>query len=319
MQPFIYDNTAYRSEQARDLHLNKPSHRAAVLNKKPVLHDVFPANALNSHEIETLAYDEEQETLTIASDAPDRMDAEVIRHPTFGRANDKILFVLMFGSVAAIKIAFIAFIIFFFSAVFTAIIRESLSFKESFSMYFFAGGFYIIIPCIISAIICTPILPYYIKKVAKKARPLHEINRGTGRVKLWCKKTHQLLYDVAFEDCVLETINIFTHQGITDYHQVFLRCNNAPKLKIDVAFFGDNKEGEDVTAIWNFVQRYMDTSRPLPDVPCFEMTRHLDPASAAHDIKTQRNPRYWRDMDFATLYQKRREFKAAVRKLPKFR
>lgn len=50
-------------------------------------------------------------------------------------------------------------------------------------------------------------------------------------------------------------------------------------------------------ALWDFLQNYMDTSRPLPDVPSLEKYRPLDPVTAAHDQRSGRNPRYWIDMD----------------------
>lgn len=50
-------------------------------------------------------------------------------------------------------------------------------------------------------------------------------------------------------------------------------------------------------ALWDFLQNYMDTSRPLPDVPSLEKYRPLDPVTAAHDQCSGRNPRYWIDMD----------------------
>jgi hypothetical protein len=56
-------------------------------------------------------------------------------------------------------------------------------------------------------------------------------------------------------------------------------------------------------ALWDFLQNYMDTSRPLPDLPRYEEFRHLDPTTAAHDLKTGRNPRFWIDMDDDTYKQ----------------
>lgn len=60
-------------------------------------------------------------------------------------------------------------------------------------------------------------------------------------------------------------------------------------------------------AFWDTLQRYMDVSQPLPDLPVLEQSRHLDPVTAAHDAATGRNPRKWRDLDIETW--KRREGK----------
>ncbi|SDM76526.1 hypothetical protein SAMN05192555_11917 [Franzmannia pantelleriensis] len=52
------------------------------------------------------------------------------------------------------------------------------------------------------------------------------------------------------------------------------------------------------------LQRYMDTSQPLPDTPLWEEFRPLDPTSLEHDRRSGRPPRYWRDMDDETFAQK---------------
>ncbi|QTP54770.1 hypothetical protein HNO51_08810 [Billgrantia sulfidoxydans] len=53
----------------------------------------------------------------------------------------------------------------------------------------------------------------------------------------------------------------------------------------------------EVHATWDMLQRYMDVSQPMPDVPRLEPFRHLDPTTAEYDRQTGRNPRYWRDLD----------------------
>lgn len=52
-------------------------------------------------------------------------------------------------------------------------------------------------------------------------------------------------------------------------------------------------------AFWDTLQRYMDVTQPLPDLPILEQFRHLDPTTATHDREYRRNPRRWRDMDHA--------------------
>ncbi|MDR5866837.1 hypothetical protein [Halomonas koreensis] len=54
---------------------------------------------------------------------------------------------------------------------------------------------------------------------------------------------------------------------------------------------------QEVHAQWDMLQRYMDVSQPLPDVPRLEPFRDRDPVTAEHDRKTGRDPRYWRDLD----------------------
>jgi hypothetical protein len=56
-------------------------------------------------------------------------------------------------------------------------------------------------------------------------------------------------------------------------------------------------------ALWDFLQNYMDTSGPLPELPRYEEFRHLDPATAAYDRQIARPPRLWIDMDDVTYKQ----------------
>lgn len=61
---------------------------------------------------------------------------------------------------------------------------------------------------------------------------------------------------------------------------------------------------KDCLAFWDTLQRYMDVSQPLPDLPILEQFRHLDPTTAEHDRKSGRSPRHWRDMSYETWEQK---------------
>ncbi|MDN3557674.1 hypothetical protein [Halomonas maura] len=54
---------------------------------------------------------------------------------------------------------------------------------------------------------------------------------------------------------------------------------------------------QEVHAQWDMLQRYMDVSQPLPDVPRLEPFRDRDPVTAEHDCQAGRDPRYWRDLD----------------------
>ncbi|PWE40759.1 hypothetical protein C9I50_15090 [Pseudomonas prosekii] len=67
-------------------------------------------------------------------------------------------------------------------------------------------------------------------------------------------------------------------------------------------------EVQPACAMWDYIQNYMDVSRPLPDLPQYEEYRHLDPTTADYDRRTGRNPRFWIDMDDAT-------FKLVVREM----
>ena len=48
---------------------------------------------------------------------------------------------------------------------------------------------------------------------------------------------------------------------------------------------------------WEFIQHFMDISKPLPDVPQLEPYRHLDPVTAQYDKEHNRPKDYWRNKD----------------------
>ncbi|WP_147252196.1 hypothetical protein [Marinobacter pelagius] len=52
-------------------------------------------------------------------------------------------------------------------------------------------------------------------------------------------------------------------------------------------------------AHWDELQRYMDVSQPLPDIPALEPYRHLDPTTAEHDAAGNRGrpADYWATLD----------------------
>ncbi|WP_158704656.1 hypothetical protein [Ectopseudomonas mendocina] len=72
-------------------------------------------------------------------------------------------------------------------------------------------------------------------------------------------------------------------------------------------------------ALWDYLQNYMDVSRPLPDIPYLEQYRHLDPTTAEHDQRTGRDPRYWIDMDDATFKTKVDDILTDIRRIDTLR
>jgi hypothetical protein len=72
-------------------------------------------------------------------------------------------------------------------------------------------------------------------------------------------------------------------------------------------------------ALWDYLQNYMDVSRPLPDIPYLEQYRHLDPTTAEHDQRTGRDPRYWIDMDDATFKVKVDDILTDIRRIDTLR
>ncbi|MCV4288624.1 hypothetical protein OH708_11960 [Pseudomonas capsici] len=120
-----------------------------------------------------------------------------------------------------------------------------------------------------------------------------EFNRVDGMVRF--KRRFRRLFVAPFEefDPVLTTLPSgygYRDYAITLYHRY---TNTRICLATKMHSLGLDKAN--ALAFWDCLQRYMDVTQPLPDLPVLEQSRHLDPVTAAHDVRIKRNPRRWRD------------------------
>lgn len=135
--------------------------------------------------------------------------------------------------------------------------------------------------------------------------PMWELNRASGKVIVFAnpaKKSTawQVAHELPFEefDCYLQ--NTPSHQGLPQFNLSLVHYREEAHVAL-VGMFSATSSHVEQRAAWDMIQRYMDTTQPLPDIPVFEIYRPLDPATIEHDRRTGRNPRYWRDMDDATF------------------
>lgn len=127
--------------------------------------------------------------------------------------------------------------------------------------------------------------------------PLWQFNRKTGLFTIydssnaWKQRLEAPFWEFdAFLQSSPDT------QGSATYSLILYHPKALIQQKLDAQFPPTKMPGE-LVAAWQFLQRYMDVSQPLPDVPGLEIHRHKDPTTAAADQQKGRNPRYWRDMD----------------------
>ncbi|MCE8002272.1 hypothetical protein [Billgrantia ethanolica] len=138
--------------------------------------------------------------------------------------------------------------------------------------------------------------------------PMWELNRRTGMVTVFAnpakKETAwQVAHQLPFHefDCYLQSTP--SHQGLPQFNLSLVHYREEAHVAL-VGMFGATSSHVEQRAAWDMVQRYMDTSQPLPDTPLWEEFRPLDPTTLAHDQRTGRPARYWRDMDDETFQQK---------------
>lgn len=122
--------------------------------------------------------------------------------------------------------------------------------------------------------------------------PSWELNRRTGVVTLFQYKGQQVTtQSVPFHefDAYIQTRK--------RTQELWLRHRHSQANISFLPILGGYPSNETLWAFWDFLQNYMDTSQPLPDVPALEKYRVYDPVTVRYDRETGRAPRYWIDMD----------------------
>ncbi|MDA0150462.1 hypothetical protein [Vibrio sp. LaRot3] len=216
---------------------------------------------------------------------------------------------LYFIIVALVKVSLIFFIpLFYLLSLTAAVVDNSIDSQveqlTNITIYWF-------IPCILYYTHYKMLnRGYFFLAPFLKSRLNFTLNRKTGMVTLY-KKRNEVQFSHPFIefDCVL--MSAPTPQGHLNYSLMLVHRYHEYSTGVPLHnFVGSNQLVSEYALVWNMIQRYMDTSQPMPDVLALEQSRDKDPVTAAHDKKTNRPPRYWRDMtdeQFAETVEKMRE------------
>ncbi|MDX1757703.1 MAG: hypothetical protein R3175_16725 [Marinobacter sp.] len=120
-----------------------------------------------------------------------------------------------------------------------------------------------------------------------------EFNRVTGQVRMALGRGR--FFEAPFVEFDAYVDRVIQQSGV--FYRLMLVHRYTQKTFNKTAFSTIESNKSEALAMWDVLQRYMDVTQPLPDVPRLEPFRHLDPVTAEHDKQTGRNPRYWRDLD----------------------
>ncbi|MET4027380.1 hypothetical protein ABIE59_002915 [Marinobacter sp. MBR-99] len=137
--------------------------------------------------------------------------------------------------------------------------------------------------------------------------PEWEFNRRTGMIKVW-QYSRKLPFVPRKPPVVIEKpfyeFDAWCCARVDRFGTLFDLVLSHRYSKLDVTvgdILGAHGSATMCYAYWDFIQNYMDITKPLPELPLLERYRPLDPTTAEHDQKTGRPPRYWRDMDDETF------------------
>ncbi len=250
-----------------------------------------------------------------------RLDNEKIRHAQLPRNSKFWIYLQIFGKGSLIFLS--PFI--FLSCLAVASIMEG-DYLSSFLEVLLGVAVYFIFPPLIMWGLGWLVINHFPKLWIKPSRgPLWEFNRRTGLVTVFdydnngeYKKNGAIGEKVApfyeFDAYITTTPD---RQGLPN--NVLCIVHRYQDIWINMAnFVGASGSTSVPCALWDYLQNYMDTSKPLPDTPELEAFRHLDPITAEHDRQTGREPRYWRDMDDATFKAKVREMTERIPQIDTF-
>ncbi|MGP4846212.1 hypothetical protein ACTXGQ_18945 [Marinobacter sp. 1Y8] len=138
--------------------------------------------------------------------------------------------------------------------------------------------------------------------------------RTTGKIKFrtyWGKETFEAPF-IEFDPYITYHVH---PNGPVD-NKLILRHRYSGH-QTEVATVPDSRKHE-LYADWDQLQRYMDVSKPLPDIPALEAYRSLDPTTAAYDAagKRGRPADYWVKLDLE--WWKREGYPAHMKQIRDF-
>ncbi|WP_415884434.1 hypothetical protein [Neptuniibacter sp. QD34_54] len=133
-------------------------------------------------------------------------------------------------------------------------------------------------------------MPWFMKAVKH-----FTFSRSTGKVTRY--KNNKELYSHPFSEFDCYLVSSPSHQGILSYQLHLVHRYHRYSDSIPLHTFTTSEQPDELKRIWNLIQRYMDTSQPMPDVPELEPARAKDPTTAAWDAQNNRKPNYWFSMD----------------------
>lgn len=145
------------------------------------------------------------------------------------------------------------------------------------------------------------------------------LNRQTGMVTLYqlqAEKGQQqrVAIEKPFYEFDAYLMTLLNRQGFA-YYTLYLQHRYQKELLIKDVLDNEVGNKQEAYAMWCFLQNYMDTSQPLPELGDLEFFRAYDPTTLEYDQQTGRNPRYWRDMPYELWQSKCADMAQQVFKL----
>tara|TARA_R110000796_G_scaffold66440_2_gene152828 strand:- start:48463 stop:49500 length:1038 start_codon:yes stop_codon:yes gene_type:complete len=241
-------------------------------------------------------------------DFHDRCDHEHYRYAPWAKRSQFWLFLHPFG-----KVGFFLFLLVGLCVSFL----DGTGSKEGFILGFWKSfvflSWYFLFPCLAAWGLASLVIHKFPRLWAKPGKgPKWELNRRTGMITVFKYRRGRVDEQRApFHEFDAYINTTPDRQGLP------MNVLSLEHRYSDISiYFGDlqppDRNTQELCALWDFIQNYMDTSHPLPDAPLFEEHRRNDPTTVEYDKAAGRNPRYWIDMDDETFKQEQSRMRGRV-------
>ncbi|WP_019590378.1 MULTISPECIES: hypothetical protein [unclassified Thioalkalivibrio] len=325
LDPITYADTAYTAEQAhwprpepdqRSRRFRMTAASGQQLPRRCPTVDLFPMNELQKlpprklREFEAEIAEEPEGNTPRPKERPNhpiRWDEECLRHTSLSRLNFIVGFIRLLGwagVVGVTPIMALASVLAIFLLYDPQEVENFWSHATTFFYWEITFWAAVVSPVLWGG--ANLIYRLFPSVGGLQRGPQWELNRRTGNVIVYDnprrrKTAWKILHERPFRefDCHLQSTP--SHQGLPQYTLSLVHYSQDIHVPI-AGMFGATGH-VDQRAAWDMIQRFMDTSQPLPDTPMWEKFRPLDPTTLEHDRQTGRPPRYWRDMDDETFSQ----------------
>jgi len=140
-----------------------------------------------------------------------------------------------------------------------------------------------------------PLAIYYLFKTAVArgwVKPKHNtvFERITGMVEFTVKGRRQRLPFDEFDPYISEGVS---RSGYAHYYLRLI--HRYSPLQVTNPYARD--EPWEIERDWEELQQSMDVSKPLPDIPIWELARDIDPTTVEYDRRMGRPARFWKHQD----------------------
>ncbi|MFO6422424.1 hypothetical protein [Motilimonas sp. KMU-193] len=288
-----YLPTAWQANKARELDYDLNDLAGYKLQKRAVKNGAIPRSWFDEHHIYMMrSITAEDVNSSEYADLPHRIDNQVLRLSSFGRYQwlaGLCEFLYVMSASGGKFMAFLSLPLVLLSN------YGADDFWDSFcnDLVLFSAIF--ILPCLIVWSVLVFTQKWVIPLIFSDIQPLFEFCRTDGKVRIFEPKTGVLKHEFDFADAVAEAVPLVGHQGLVVRYKFVVRHYQHNEMSVQIERLGEDRNMQDICSQWNFIQWFMDTSSPLPDVPALECWRSFDPVTREADKRSGRPARYWQD------------------------